>query len=98
MKLLGAIGVFTGPLVCVEVFLASAIFGGVISLIESIRHKQLKNTLERIKTRLLHIFIFQKPMKESAMGTSENNALTIPYAIMLSLGYVAIQIMGGFLS
>jgi prepilin peptidase CpaA len=87
VKLMGAIGAFTGPVMVFHVFLASALFGGLMALIEIARTRSWKATFGSLKERLLYIVLYQKIPAESQISFSRRSH-TIPYAIMITCGYL----------
>ena len=96
VKLLGALGAFLGPVSLLRVFLISAIFGGLFSLIEILRRKIWKATCESFKHRFLFLALQQKLASESEITFSKNQA-SIPYAISMALGYAYFYFTGGIL-
>lgn len=94
VKLLGALGAFLGPFSLVHVFLASAVIGGIFSLIEMARKKVWRQTCESLKHRLLYLALQQKFASESEVAFSKN-PVSIPYAITMALGYLYVYFIGG---
>lgn len=94
VKLLGAIGAGIGPVAVLHVFLWSAVFGAIFSIVESIRQKRLKTTLKNVKERLLLILLRQKFVAEKDVQCSQK-PIYIPYAISLSLGTILVHYFGG---
>ena len=94
VKLLAAIGAFTGPLLVLHVFLASAVFGGLFSLVEAARHGAVRKTFHGIVARVQHLIFLQKLAVEDGQHLSAK-AIYIPYAISLTLGYIWVSMFGG---
>ena len=94
VKLLAAIGTFTGPLILFQVFLASAVFGGIFSLIEVIRKKAVKKTFENLKQRILFAVLRQRICSESEISFT-SKPIRIPYALTICCGYLCIHFWGG---
>ncbi len=94
VKLLGALGAFLGPFSLVHVFLASAVIGGIFSLMEIARKKVWRQTCESLKHRLLYLALQQKFASESEVAFSKN-PVSIPYAISITLGTLYVYFTGG---
>ena len=85
VKLLGAIGSFVGPVLILKIFLASAIFGGIFSLMVMVQKKAFQSTLRRIWGKLLCFALTQKIEPEEGVSV-KTNSLRIPYAFAILAG------------
>ncbi|MBI4116014.1 MAG: prepilin peptidase [Candidatus Omnitrophica bacterium] len=94
VKLLGAIGAYVGPVVVIQVFLVSAVIGGVLSMLEITRTRAWPHTLESLRNRVLHFILTRQVVSERQVQFSKE-PLRIPYALALSAGYLWIQFIGG---
>lgn len=96
VKLMSAIGAFAGPLVLIKVFLASAIFGGVLSLFEIARKRMWRRTLKNLRDKIHHFLLTQRFLSdpESTLAAESDSAQT-PYAMAIILGYLCIYFFKG---
>lgn len=90
VKLMGALGSFLGPLLIFKVFLASAIFGGLFSLVFAIKRKKLGQICSHIKAKILYLLITKKVLLESDV-TRER--LFIPYSFAIGCGFLFILLV-----
>lgn len=94
VKLLAALGACLGPSHLFHVFLASAIAGGALSLIEVTRQKAWAFFWESMKNRLTYFALSGNlPHERQICFTSK--PLHIPYAIAIALGYLGLFLSGG---
>ena len=96
VKLLAAIGAVVGPVLVFQIFLASAVLGGVVSLIVIFSHETGRETLKGLKQRILYLAYHQKWVSESELEF-ESARLHIPYALVLSVGSAWVLFLGGVL-
>ncbi len=89
VKLLGAIGSLVGPQLVLHIFLASAVFGGIFSLITMVRGKAVRKTLQNIKNKALYFLLTRKWMTET-VHENEEKTLGIPYACAIGCGTLLI--------
>lgn len=94
VKLLAAIGAFTGPGPVLKVFLASAVFGGLLSLLSVARHGAWKNMFSGLKQRLFYFSMTGSLPREKEVSFSSCR-LHIPYAVSIALGYLWNCFSGG---
>ena len=94
VKLLAAIGACLGPSQVFEIFLAAAIAGGVLALIEVTRQKAWAYLFESFKNRFIHFALSGRLAKESRICFN-TKPLYIPYAIAIALGYLGLLSLGG---
>jgi prepilin peptidase CpaA len=93
VKLLGAIGAFVGPYQVAQVFLASAVIGGIFSFIEIIRKGAWRCAWGNMKERFLYAFLTHRLPSEQGIRFS-NGTLHIPYALSISFGYLCVYFLG----
>lgn len=96
VKLMGALGSLLGPGIIFKIFLASAIFGGLMSLALVIKRKALKQIWNAMKIQMVYLFLTRKMLSqqnESAAGKS----LSIPYSFAIGCGilFVLFLMQGG---
>ena len=96
VKLVGAIGALVGPALVFQVFLASAVFGGIFSLVAMIRGKAAGRTFRDIKDKALYFLLTRKWLAESADQSGERK-LGIPYACAIGCGtlFILFVLKGG---
>ena len=97
VKLMGAVGAFTGPLGVFKVFLAAAIFGGAFSLFEMIRQKTWRQRVADLRNHVFHFFLTRQPLLQP-VTKPEKSAGQIPYALAIGSGYLWIYFLGGGVS
>jgi prepilin peptidase CpaA len=85
VKLVGAIGSLLGPHLVLYVFLASAVFGGILSLIEAIRNHSFKATCSSIKHKVMIAALSGKVPAEKSVEL-QTETLGIPYACAIACG------------
>ncbi|MBI1977628.1 MAG: prepilin peptidase [Candidatus Omnitrophica bacterium] len=92
VKLLGAIGSLFGPEFIFKIFLASAVFGGLFSLIVMVKKGSLRKALQGIKNRIFYVLMTRKiPQEEKWL--EPNSKIKIPYAIAIGSGTLFILLM-----
>lgn len=92
VKLLGAIGSLFGPIFIFKIFLASAVFGGLFSLIIMAKKGSLGKAFQGIKNRTFYVLITRKiPQEEKWL--EPNSKIKIPYAIAIGSGTLFILLM-----
>ena len=85
VKLVGAIGSLLGPTLVFHIFLASAVFGGIFSLVVMIKEKAFKQTLRHIKDKALFFLLTRKVLPEAEIAQNDKR-LRIPYACAIGCG------------
>jgi len=87
VKLLGVIGVLKGPDFVLKAFLAGAIAGGVLSVLQLIRHRKLSSALKKLA------FCFYLPIigvpcvkEQSSTIADTQKGETIPYGAAIAIG------------
>ena len=89
VKLLGALGSILGPGLVFKIFLVSALFGGLFSLVVMARNRAMNQTLKRLGgmawNRLLYFLATGKILAEPGEMLGDNR-LTIPYAFAIGCG------------
>ena len=94
VKLLGAVGSFTGVAGVAQVFLISAIIGGLACGFETLRRKTWKQTLCSLQHRMVFAFLHQRLPSESEVPMTQT-PVYLPYAAFILCGYVLTALYGG---
>jgi len=96
VKLMGAIGSLLGPVLIFKIFLASAICGGILSLVYMIKRKAARKTFEAVKTKVFYFLMTGTVLPESG-EVSEKKQLSIPYSLAIGFGtfLVLLWVQGG---
>lgn len=94
VKLLAAIGAFVGPGPVIQVFLIGTTIGGVFCALAIVREKAWRKTFANMGNRIAHLCLTHKftPEHEPVFPSAP---IRIPYAFMLSLGYLWTYFLGG---
>lgn len=95
VKLLAALGSFFGPLVIFKIFLASAVFGGIFSLMAMVKAKAVRNTYHGVFNRALCLMTSRKALSEGVL--TGQKVIGIPYACAIACGtlFVLFVLKGG---
>jgi len=93
VKLLAAVGAWTGPWGVVQVFLAAAIAGSLLCLAEAARQKKLSKILKNIRARIFSFVFYKTWTVEAEPKTRER--LFVPYAAAIMTGYLVVLYLGG---
>ena len=95
VKLLGAIGSLLGPYMILKIFLASAVFGGILSLAAIMKSGATKESLASIKNKMLLVYL-TKDVKSATSGGNRKQ-IKIPYACAIDCGtlFVLFVLKGG---
>ena len=96
VKLLGAIGSFVGPVLILKIFLATAVFGGIFSLMVMVQKKAVQSTIRGVRDRLLCFALTQK-IRPEVGSSAEMNSRGIPYAFAILAGtlFILFVVKGG---
>jgi len=96
VKLMGAVGSLLGAVMTFQIFLATAVFGGLISLYAMFRQKTFGKSLQGIKDRILYFMITRKVVPETPSATRTESS-GIPYACAIFCGtlFVLVLFKGG---
>lgn len=84
VKLLGGVGSLMGPEFVLKAFLASAVFGGLFSIVAAIRRRTLRKTFRGVKDRIIYLILTRKVPQEERGETTK--PLGIPYAFAIGCG------------
>ena len=100
VKLMAAVGAIAGPRNWIGIFLATAILGGIVSLIYVLCRRRLHETLLNlgvIVTELLHV---RAPIiRDPNLDIRSAGALRMPHGALIAVGVVTFLIFGSrFLS
>jgi len=97
VKLMAAIGACVGPALLIQIFLASAVVGGIFSAAAAIQSKTWGKTMRSLKQRLIYLALHRRLEPESAISFS-HDPVHIPYAVSIMIGYLIVVFLGGDLS
>ncbi len=92
VKLMVALGALFGAYAAINIYLYSALFGGVLALIIAICGRQLFATLKRVFNMTKGILNFSRSYNEAGSATS---GVKMPYGIPIGLGALCYIIAGG---
>lgn len=92
-KLMAAVGAFLGPGQLVGALLAMALVGGVLTVVVAIRRGVMYETL-RNTWRLTGQLVGLGPESEPRRTLGTAGVLTIPYAVPIAIGALAVLIYG----
>jgi prepilin peptidase CpaA len=90
-KLMGALGALLGPWKLIVVMLGTVLIAGIMSLVEILRHGQLKQTLKNIWTLLLIIATFgNRSIRDSREQITLDNPglLAVPFGVATALSMI----------
>ncbi len=95
VKLLGALGSLWGPIQVFQIFLASAVFGGIFSLMAMVKAKAVRNTCHGVFNRALCLMTSRKALSEGVL--TGQKIIGIPYAWVIACGtlFVLLVLKGG---
>lgn len=96
VKLMTALGALVGFPAIIQVFLYTAIAGGILALTTVLRKRAAKKTLVNTLTLLPNWRVGRLRGKESAAGAPESVGL-IPYGVAIGLGTLAYACLGAVL-
>ncbi len=94
VKMLGMIGTFTGYQVVFQIFLASAVVGGVYSLIVMLMGRNLTSRMWKIIQGLYLFCVTRKTIYCSNLQEKDAEENAIPYGVALSAGVIIIYVLG----
>ncbi len=94
VKMLGMIGAFVGHGAVVDVFLASAVAGGVFALVVMLKEGGF---LKRMKKLLISLFCFACTRRTVYLDNLQDPSVAgkaIPFGVALSVGVIIVYVMG----
>jgi prepilin peptidase CpaA len=90
VKLMAAIGAIVGPQGWLGIFIATALVGGVVSIMAIAIKRRTHRTLVNLATILSELLQFRRPAKADARLDVRNpNALRMPHAVNIAVGCLA---------
>jgi prepilin peptidase CpaA len=89
VKLMGAIGAFTGPLAWFSVFLTAALMGGFIGLISVFTRGEFTRVGRNMAVVVWELVHLRAPYKASAdLDVSSPHARTLPHGVAIAIGTI----------
>lgn len=96
VKLMAAVGAIAGPRGWVEIFLATALIGGILSLAAVTRKHRVRQTLWNVGTILTELLHFRAPAKsDSRLDMHHREAIRLPHAASIAAGSLVFLIHNG---
>jgi prepilin peptidase CpaA len=87
VKLLAAVGAITGPGNCFQVFLLTAVLGGLIALVVIMIHKRVGHTFFNVGWIVRDLLRFKAPYKSSPeLDVTTDKGLRVPHGAMMAVG------------
>jgi prepilin peptidase CpaA len=93
-KMLGMVGAFLGSALAVQVFLASAVAGGMYALVIMVREGGTLKRLKNIYRALLCFLLVRKTVHLEVLQDESAARVVIPYGAAITAGVIIIYIMG----
>jgi prepilin peptidase CpaA len=87
VKLLAAVGGFMGPRLFVGAFLAIALVGGVLGLLEALRHSAAGEVMSRSFAVVKNLALFGRAGYRPTLESE--GAMTVPYGVAIAVGSLA---------
>ena len=84
VKLLGALGSLLGPVLVFKIFLASAVFGGIFSLIATLKARSIRNVFQGIFNQVFCLLTTKGVGVKEPLGIQP--LVGIPYACAIAAG------------
>ena len=84
VKLLGALGSLLGPVLVFKIFLVSALFGGIFSLIATLKARSVRNAFQGIFDRVFCLLTTKGVGVKEPLGIQP--LVGIPYACAIAAG------------
>jgi prepilin peptidase CpaA len=89
VKLMAAIGAIVGPHGWLNIFIATALVGGLVSLLAVVIKKRAHQTLLNLITIVFELAHFRRPAKADARLDIRNpSSLRMPHAISIAVGCI----------
>lgn len=87
VKLMAAVGAMAGPKGWLEIFLATALLGGVASLVLVARKHRVQQTLGNMAAILAELLQFRRPARRNArLDVRHREAIGLPHAAAIAAG------------
>jgi prepilin peptidase CpaA len=87
-KLMGAVGAFVGPIIFLFVLFGSIVVSGLMALVEMVRTKRVRETLENMLV-LLRGFISFGLRRNSEISLDNPKLLKVPFGVAVAVSTVA---------
>jgi prepilin peptidase CpaA len=87
-KLMGAVGAFVGPIIFLFVLFGSIVVSGLMALVEMVRTKRVRETLENMLA-LLRGFISFGLRRNSEISLDNPKLLKVPFGVAVAVSTVA---------
>jgi prepilin peptidase CpaA len=95
VKLMAAVGAIVGPWNWLGIFLATALLGGVVSLIYVLFRRRLRQTLSNLLLVVSELARVRVPAaREERLDMRHPEALRLPHGALIALGVVAFLAVG----
>ncbi|MGZ4858361.1 MAG: A24 family peptidase [Candidatus Angelobacter sp.] len=85
VKLMTAVGCFTGPMLIVQIITACALAGGVMAIATMIYRKRTITTIRNVG-ELLHFRLVNGPQVHPTLNIDNPEAVRLPYGIAIAAG------------
>jgi prepilin peptidase CpaA len=95
VKLMAAIGSFTGPALWIDILLATAISGGACALILVASKRKVKQTLRNVLLILSAMLRGRRPSDENpALDVRSSDAVRLPHGVVIATGALICLFLG----
>jgi prepilin peptidase CpaA len=96
VKLMAAVGALVGYPAIIQVFLYTAIAGGVIALLVLLRHRMAKQAVRNLLSMVLSFFLLRFAGLKGQTGEAlmSRSVGSIPYGVAIALGTTAYLCFG----
>ena len=90
VKLMAGVGAIAGPKGWMEIFLATALIGGIVSLAVVARKQRLRQTFWNVGTILTELLHFRAPARsDSRLDMRHREAIRLPHGAAIAAGSLA---------
>lgn len=93
VKLLAAVGGFMGPTRFIGAFLAIALVGGVLALLEALRRRAGRDVMSRSLAVVKNLALFGRVGYRPTLESED--AMTVPYAVAIAVGSLGWWVASG---
>lgn len=96
VKLMAAVGTIAGPMNWLQIFLVTAIFGGIVSLVVVSVKRRTQHTLMNVVLIASELVHFRDPANaESRLDVRHSEALRLPHGAVIAAGCMAFLALNG---
>lgn len=89
VKLMAAVGALAGPRCWLLIFLATALLGGLASLVLVVHKKRVHATLSNLSTIVFELLRARSPsQKDPALDFRHQQAIGLPHGVLIAIGSV----------